>query len=223
MKFIVNATIILLLAIYINSCSIVDQYSTFKPIVGTEDTTTVSYHYTKPHSADTLENGAIIYKNLPIKFMCLKSNDSISVYLEPFYGGKPILFGPLYLPIIPNIFYPFIFFHDNRVQNYNIVMSSLQDSMNICNFSFYRNKKKIDPAEINIVNLVNLPYNNKEFVVQPWENNVLDCILRPKTYYLFSFNIRTFTTKEIKIKYSEKTILHIKRKKKLKHEIIFGS
>jgi len=201
MKFSTNFIIIISGVFFIQSCSSITQYSTFNPIVGIKDTTAKELR----------------------AFMCFNTEDSISFYVEPFYGGKGLLIGPPYLPVIPNIFYPFTFFSDNKKQSYQIILYSI-DSINICNIDFYRNKKKIDPVAIDIATLTNPKYNQgKTYLIEPLENDVSDCILPPNIYYRFSFYIRTFTTKEIEIKYNDKIVLKIKRKKKLRHEFMFGS
>ena len=187
---------VILGALLVQSCSTVYQYSTFKPIVGVRDTTT-----------KVLE-----------AFMCFDAEDSILFYVASFDGGKMVLFGPPYLPIVPNIFYPFTFFSDNKKQSYRIILYSA-DSINMCNIDFYRNKKKIEPVAIDVVTLTNPKYNNgKIYDSEPLKKNESDCILYPNMYYQFSFSMRTFTTKEIEIKYNGKTILHVQRKKKLKFE-----
>jgi len=219
MKNIVFTTVCVLL---IQGCSTVGFYSTFYPTVGTRDTAKINYYYDNPSYRTVTEGGSVFRNEESVQFMCFNT-DSTVFYVEPFKGGKDILMGPPYMPVIPNVFYPIGFPYWNRKQDYHIGIAGLKDSIDICNFSFYRNNKKIDTATINIAYLRNTNNRSKEFVIKPTEENVSDCISRPNTYYLFSFHIRTFTTKEIKIKYNGVTLLIVKRKKKLYHEIIFAS
>ena len=200
-RLIRNIVLLISSTLFVQSCSVVKQYSTFNSIVGVRDTA---------------------IKDIG-SAMCFNTEDSIFFYVEPFYGGKMILSGPPYLPVLPNISYPFTFSTDNKEQSYHIIIYSA-DSINICNIDFYRNKEKIEPVSIDIAILTEPKYNQgKTYLIEPLENDMSDCILRQNTYYRFSFYIRTFTTKEIEIKYAGKTILHVKRQKKLYHEIIFAS
>jgi len=203
MKFIMKFGIIISSIFFAHSCAEIKQYSTFNPIVGIRDT---------------------VINTPGISDMWFYTEDSILFYVEPFYGGKEVLFGPPYLPIVPNIFYPFTFFHDNKKQSYHLTLYSTSD-VNVNRIEFYRNKKRMEPIAVNIANLATNIHNKSKYLVIDTLKNVPDSVLRSHTYYRFSFYIRTFTMKEIEIKYAGKTILHIKRKKKLKLEnnFIFAS
>jgi hypothetical protein len=149
--------------------------------------------------------------NNDLYFLRFYSVDSTMAFSINYFDRDDVfLFGPIYLPIIPFFIYPILYFTDgnHKLSDYNILVYC-SDSININDFSFYRNGKKTYP----ISTIASYKYNEMQD----------SCfLLKTSKYYSVLFKYRIYTTKEIEIKYKEKTLLQIKRKKKLYHKIIFA-
>jgi hypothetical protein len=187
----------------LQSCSVINQYSTF---------TTELCNNQKEKILDKVYNEADVI-NIVSKNNCCYTIDSVKFRIDVFLGGKIILMGLPYMPVIPNLLYPFTYLSDNKKKDYCIVIScTVKDSADINDFHFYRNKKRIFYDNIKIVNTT----------------NDIDSINNTKLYrgqysLIFNFKIRTFSTNKIEIRYKNSRLLKIKRKKKLYHKIIFAS
>jgi hypothetical protein len=206
-KFIKHVEIIVIISfISLQSCSVINQYSTFTSKL-----------------CDNQEEQVLdkIYNEKDMISIVSKNNncydiDSMKFKIEVFLGGKPVFIGPPYLPFIPNLLYPFTYLSDNKKKDYCIVIScALKDSIDINKFNFYRNKKRIFYETVNVIKVINT-------------TNHIDSINNTKLYsgkysLIFNFKIRTFSTRKIEVRYKDINLLQIKRKKKLYHEIIFAS
>ena len=144
------------------------------------------------------------------------SADSIYFEVEKFPNDFDYFFGPPYVPIIPNIFFPLTYIGvGNKRLYHHIVISSRIDTILISSLKFYKNKKEMIPENIEL-----LKYSNNE-QIRSYTYNVISinpiCII-PNEYYLFAFKFKDRTTKKIEIKYRGKSLFYIKRKMKLYYE-----
>jgi hypothetical protein len=203
----------------LQSCSIIGQYSIAETKVGSQiDEEYNTYFLYKYPQEGRIESPSI-------ELFLFNSIDSASFYIEPFSGGNVILLGFPYVPVIPNIFQPILYLYYNRKTDYHAIISHFAlDSIDIRNISFYINKKRIIYDNIDIVVLNDMKPTHKEFYMGTLKQDALDFTIYPNKFYLLTFNnIRTYNIKEIEIKYKEKTMLHIKRKKKMYHKIIIAN
>jgi hypothetical protein len=199
--------IIIIFFISLQSCSVIEQYSTFNAKL---------YNNQEEKILDKAYNEHDMISIISNNNSC-SVIDSVKFKIEVFLGGKIIFLGPPYIPAIPNFLYPFTYLSDNKRKDYCIVIScNTNDSIDINNFHFFRNEKRIFYETVNIVNVIN-PTTN---YISP-TNNIKLC--SGKYSLIFNFKIRTFSTRKIEVKYKDISLLQIKRKKKLYHKIIFAS
>ena len=142
------------------------------------------------------------------------STDSIYFEVEMFPKEFEYSLGPPYVPIIPNIFYPIIYFGiDNKTSVHNIIISQ-SDIISVSDLKFYRNKKEITPKTVSILDAVTNSARNVTYTII--DTDVMN--LHPQKYYLFTFELKKITTKEIEIRNKGKCIFYIKRKMKFHYD-----
>ncbi|MDR1552626.1 MAG: hypothetical protein LBS69_04075 [Prevotellaceae bacterium] len=151
------------------------------------------------------------------------NNDSINFWIEPFLGGKMLFFGLAYLPVIPNFLLPFTYPHEaKKVNEYHIMLAfSKYDFIDVEDIGFYRNGEKIVPESIDLIEFDNERFPNEYNIKSTLRNDLPNYKMYPNNYYLFTFKIKTFTTKKIEIRLVNNPLLVINRKKEILHEIIF--
>ena len=137
--------------------------------------------------------------------LIFESSDSTFFLIEEFAENKLLLAGPPFIPFIP------IFMSSKQInENYLILIKLQSDTVAVTDLKFYKNKEEIIPELINEIKFSDSLYRKGMYIIT--ENN--STTMFPQKYYLFTFNLKKRTTKEIKIRKKEEIIFHIKRKQK---------
>lgn len=153
-----------------------------------------------------------------IDILNFASSDFTFFGVERFPGGMILFFGPPFIPVIPNVFFPFAENYTFKVSDYHILIKLQSDTIDVTDLKFYRNKKEITTKSVN-----EIKFNDSIIFASSMysviENN--STIMYPRKCYLFTFDLRKRTTKKIEIYEKEKVIFYIKRKKKWVYEPCF--
>jgi len=137
-----------------------------------------------------------------------ESSDSTVFGIEVFSANKLLFIGPPFIPIIPNPTLPW--YYKERNKDYHILIKSQSDTATTSDLTFYRNKEKIIPQSVNEIKFSDNLYRGNMYIIT--ESN--STTMYPQKYYLFTFNLKKLTTKEIEIRKKEEIIFQIKRKQK---------
>jgi hypothetical protein len=213
----------------IQSCSILGTYTEYHVSDGWKKSDEHIYQW--KHSFDDYikinENISGTIGIMPnAKFIvntCFVS-DSVKIYPEDILDYWWFI-GPPYLPIIPNLIEPFIYFIRNKTTNYYLMISLEQSGsiIEISNLKFLRNGKKIIPKEINEIKFTDERSQDMYVINSKWVgDSIYYCSLQSQKTYLIIFNFNKNTLKSFEIRYQDKSFINIRRKKIWYHEIIFA-
>ena len=216
---------------FLQSCSFLGQYSTYQSVRHQSESSFRDIFNEADYQKINKNRDTKYPKFIPQGFRIITFGieDSTIFEMEEFLGGKVLSCGPAYIPIIPNILYPFAYLsNDNKKKDYHIlIFFAKYSTMNINDLKFYRNKKEIDIEIVEILGFndsTNSILRNMYTVIDRYEGDSLKLIMLPNKYYLLTFKLRKFTTKEIEIKYREELFFQIRRKKKLSYKpLVFAS
>ncbi|MDR0505788.1 MAG: hypothetical protein LBH32_03070 [Dysgonamonadaceae bacterium] len=202
-------TITLFASLY--SCSFIRQYSIYKPVAGTDNCNSFYYdcsYYPYIYNIVDFEKvnknrQSSLYQipNENFRIIPFHSFDSLSLYVEPFPGGKVLFSGPAFVPIIPN----FRRYYGNKKEYlFHIIISHDRNDTILCNLDFFANDKKIIPESIEIIEFKNTTVEGFYSVKSVLNNDCMNLLMYPDMYYLFTFTVNKILTNNIEIQNKKK-------------------